>query len=87
MFSAIIISKAKFLEVLSRLRFSQFSRCCLFQAFLLALYIKRMTMKTKQPDKPGDEAPELKHFVIVFVAVALLTAFSWIAWFKFGWFH
>ena len=44
-------------------------------------------MKPDKENKLGDEAPGLKHFVIVFAAVALLIAFSWIAWFKWGWFH
>jgi len=44
-------------------------------------------MKTGKPDRPGVEAPGLKHFIIVFGAVALLIALAWIAWFKFGWFH
>ncbi len=35
----------------------------------------------------GDEAPEWKHLIIVIAIVILLIAFSWIAWFKFGWFH
>jgi hypothetical protein len=38
-------------------------------------------------EKLGDEAPELKHFLIVFGVVAVLIALSWIAWFKLGWFH
>ena len=29
----------------------------------------------------------LKDFLRVIIVVALLIAFSWIAWFKFGWFH
>jgi len=44
-------------------------------------------MKTDKTDKRGDEAPRLKDFILVLVAVALLIAFSWLAWFKFGWFH
>jgi hypothetical protein len=36
---------------------------------------------------PGDEAPRLKDFLIVFITVAILIALSWIAYYKFGWFH
>jgi hypothetical protein len=43
--------------------------------------------KTDKRDKLGDEAPGLKHVIIVFVVLALLIAVSWIAWFKLGWFH
>ncbi len=35
----------------------------------------------------GDEAPRWKDFLLVIVVAALLIAFSWLAWFKFGWFH
>jgi len=42
--------------------------------------------KDRKP-KLGDEAPEWKHVILVLIVVALLIAFSWIAWFKFGWFH
>jgi len=44
-------------------------------------------MTKDQKPKLGDEAPEWKHLLLVIIAVALLIAFSWIAWFKFGWFH
>ncbi len=47
-------------------------------------YIK---VKTNKPDRLGDEAPELKDYLIVFGAVALLIAFGWVSWYKFGWFH
>lgn len=36
---------------------------------------------------PGDEAPRLKDFIIVIVVTAILIALSWIAYYKFGWFH
>ncbi len=48
---------------------------------------KYINMKTDKPDKLGDEAPGLKHYLIVFGAVALLIAFAWISWHEFGWFH
>jgi hypothetical protein len=41
----------------------------------------------RKKEKLGDEAPELKHFLIVFGVVAVLIALSWISWFKLGWFH
>ncbi len=44
-------------------------------------------MKTDKADRLGGEPAELKHYLIVFGAVALLIALSWITWFKFGWFH
>ena len=44
-------------------------------------------MKTNKPFKWGDEAPDLKHFLIVLAVVAALIAFAWISWYKFGWFH
>jgi len=44
-------------------------------------------MKHEKKFRWGDEAPEWKHFVIVIVAAAILIAFAWITWFKFGWFH
>lgn len=33
------------------------------------------------------EAPTIKEFLWVVVAFALLIAFSWIAYYKLGWFH
>ena len=44
-------------------------------------------MKRDEDSKLGDEAPKVKDFVTVLVIVLILIAFSWIAWFKFGWFH
>ncbi len=44
-------------------------------------------MKADKPDKLGDDAPELKHYLIVFGVVAVLIAFGWISWHLFGWFH
>ena len=38
-------------------------------------------------DRLGDEAPSVKHIIIVLVVLALLIGASWVAWFKFGWFH
>jgi len=43
-------------------------------------------MKGEKP-KLGDEAPKWKHLIIVIIITGLLIAFSWITWFKFGWFH
>jgi hypothetical protein len=40
-----------------------------------------------QKQKLGDEAPGWKDILVVLVVVALLIAFAWIAWFKFGWLH
>jgi hypothetical protein len=44
-------------------------------------------MKKDEGSKLGDEAPRLKDFIIVLVIVLVLIVSSWIAWFKFGWFH
>ena len=44
-------------------------------------------MDKDKGEKLGDEAPTWKDFLIVLVVVALLIGLSWIAWFKFGWFH
>ena len=44
-------------------------------------------MTNDQKTKLGDEAPGWKDILVVLVVVALLIAFAWIAWFKFGWFH
>jgi len=44
-------------------------------------------MKGDEKPKIGDEAPEWKHLIIVIIITGLLIAFSWIAWFKFRWFH
>jgi|KBSSwiStaDraftv2_1062776.scaffolds.fasta_scaffold6008835_1 hypothetical protein len=44
-------------------------------------------MADDKRQKYGDEAPTWKHMVIAFLLVGLLIALSWIAWFKFGWFH
>jgi hypothetical protein len=38
-------------------------------------------------NKYGDEAPTPKEFLMVILVVALLIAFAWIAYYKFGWFH
>lgn len=46
--------------------------------------IKDKNIRSKQY---GDEAPRLKDFLIVLFIVAALIAFSWIAYYKFGWFH
>jgi hypothetical protein len=35
----------------------------------------------------GDEAPTLRDFLVVIIAVAVLIALDWIAYFKMGWFH
>ena len=35
----------------------------------------------------GDEAPGWRDFLIVFITVAVLIAFAWIAYYKFGWLH
>jgi hypothetical protein len=35
----------------------------------------------------GDEAPGWKDALIVLVIVAVLIAFAWIAYYKFGWVH
>jgi hypothetical protein len=32
-------------------------------------------------------APKLKHTIIVFVVVLILIVFSWVSYYKFGWFH
>jgi energy-coupling factor transporter transmembrane protein EcfT len=40
-----------------------------------------------QKTKLGDEAPGWKDILVVLVVVALLIAFAWVAWFKFGWLH
>jgi len=44
-------------------------------------------MKGDEVPRLGDEAPRPKDFIIVLVIVVVLIAVSWIAWFKFGWFH
>jgi hypothetical protein len=44
-------------------------------------------MKKNGESRLGDEAPGLKDLVIVLLVVLAIIAFSWIAWFKFGWFH
>jgi len=44
-------------------------------------------MKQEKTPRWGSEAPGWKHFAIVIIAVAVLIGLSWIAWFKFGWFH
>lgn len=33
------------------------------------------------------EAPTIKEFLLVLLVVLLLIVFSWIAYYKFGWFH
>lgn len=43
--------------------------------------------KEKQTDKHGNEGPTIKHVLIVLIAVAILIALSWLAWFKLHWFH
>ncbi len=44
-------------------------------------------MKQEKTPRLGPEAPGWKHFSVVLFAVAALIGLSWIAWFKFGWFH
>jgi len=44
-------------------------------------------MKEDEAPRFGDEAPRLKDFIIVLIIVLIMIAFSWIAYFKFGWFH
>ncbi len=44
-------------------------------------------MNGDEKPKLGDEAPGWKHLIIVIIITGLLIAFSWITWFKFGWFH
>jgi len=44
-------------------------------------------MKKDDRSKLGDEAPRLKDFLMVLITVAILMSISWIAYFKFGWFH
>ena len=44
-------------------------------------------MKRNEDSGLGDEAPKVKDFVIVLIVVLAIIAFSWVAWFKFGWFH
>jgi hypothetical protein len=39
------------------------------------------------PNRYGDEAPGFKDFIFVLIAVGILIGFSWIMWFKWGWFH
>ena len=46
-----------------------------------------MKKDNSKSEKLGDEAPGLKDFIIVVIVFLSLVAFSWIAWFKFGWFH
>lgn len=46
-----------------------------------------MDMNGDEKPKLGDEAPGWKHLIIVIIITGLLITFSWIAWFKFGWFH
>lgn len=47
----------------------------------------RVQMDEDRRKKFGDEAPTWIDFILVYVAVGLLIALSWIAWFKLGWFH
>ena len=44
-------------------------------------------MKRDDKLRLGSEAPGWKHLAIVTVAVGVLIGLSWIAWFKFVWFH
>ncbi len=44
-------------------------------------------MKKEPNSHLGDRTPRLKDFLMVIMAVAVLIAFSWIAYFKLGWFH
>jgi hypothetical protein len=49
--------------------------------------LTRFDITQNQKSRLGNEAPGWKDFLVVLAAVALLIAFSWIAWTKFGWFH
>jgi len=44
-------------------------------------------MEKDQKTGLGNREPGLKDVLWVLFVVGLLIAFSWIAWFKFGWFH
>lgn len=44
-------------------------------------------MDKEKKEKLGPEAPGWKDFLIVLLAAAVLIGLSWVAWFKFGWFH
>ena len=44
-------------------------------------------MKKNDDLRLGDEAPGPKDFIIVIAVTALLIALSWIAYYKFRWFH
>jgi len=44
-------------------------------------------MTNDEKPKLGDEAPGWKDIVLIIVVPAPLIAFSWIAWYKFHWFH
>jgi hypothetical protein len=43
--------------------------------------------KNIRPNLYGDEAPGVKDFLIVLLIVAVLIAFAWMAYYKFGWLH
>ena len=44
-------------------------------------------MSQDQKTGLGSREPRLKDFLLEVMVVGLLIAMSWIAWFKFGWFH
>lgn len=49
--------------------------------------LKTHRMKMDKNTHLGDRTPRLKDFLIVILAVAVLIGFSWIAYYKLGWFH
>jgi cytochrome c biogenesis factor len=60
-----------------------------FQVWHLASSLRKKSAYMKEDKKIrwSPEAPGWKHFGIVLIAVGILVGLSWIAWFKFGWFH
>ncbi len=46
-----------------------------------------LIMNDEQKQRMGDEAPGWKEMILVLAVTGLLIVLSWIAWFKFGWFH
>ena len=43
--------------------------------------------KNTEKNYYGDQAPTWKDFLVVIVVFLLITALSWLAYFKFGWLH
>jgi hypothetical protein len=43
--------------------------------------------KNIEKNNYGDETPRWKDILVVIIVFGLITALSWIAWFKLGWFH